>query len=1233
MTDDTATMNRASAEAAFDLIQQVDPLRFPLQGSHLIEASAGTGKTWTIAALYLRLVLGHGGQSARLPSEILVLTFTDAAAQELRDRIRQRLDQAAWAFGESARFGETPEDALLADLLESLPHDQHAACAQTLELAAQSMDDAAISTIHGWCRKVLEEHAFESGSLFKWQVQTQLQDIRRLCVWDYWRACVAPLAPDILAEVQQLWSGPESLLDACWPMLTQADLPALDARSLTQVWQDFQDTLQARLLPLKQPWQAGGADFQHWLEALGKDCKIRAHHRRRWAQILIDWAHNPQEVMPNLGKGWTQLAPDGLRENWQGPAPAPHHPLSEALPALQAELRALPGLRGALYAHAWAWVGHRLRQHLDQAGMLGFDGLLAKVDAALTRGEALRDSLRRKYPIVLIDEFQDTDPLQYRIFDRIYQVADNDPSTLLVLIGDPKQSIYGFRGADVHTYLRAADACGVRVQTLARNYRSSKKMVQAVNHCFEQAGAQAFPSGGSGRPLAFHPVSAQGLPAQWEINGEPAPALSAWWVPAPESGQALKAADFDQAAADYCARQIAALLAQGRAGRAGVCGADHTMQPIRAGNIAVLVSTSNQARYVRAALGRAGLRSVYLSERDCVYATAVAQELLGWLRACLEPEHEESLRAALASPTLGMEDAALIRLIEDELAWDAMVERFQGYRQCWLRRGVLPMLRQLFHDFDVPARLLADGREGERRLTDCLHLAELLQEAAVRLDGPQALLRHLHEQLADTDWMETDDARCLRLESDDHLIRIVTIHKSKGLEYPFVFLPYGCRAPSGGNRSFRPYQLPSPEGLRWVLDPQDSDQTAYASERLGEEVRKLYVALTRARHAVWLVLGPVGTLSRASGMGHLLGDDLQAGWQALVDAAPGIIAWAEDPEPAPPPAASQSPGAGSGRARDMIRPVVTQPWWIASYSALTLQGPQIVAEPHLLEPAQSAEEDTLVEGWRMEQGAPWQEASEAASQAVGMPRPVQTPWSAFPRGSQAGTFLHGLLEWAGQRRFLPPEGLRDMIARRCAVRGWEAHIDALHAWLTTFCETAWHLPLPERPALILNRLQACLPEMEFWMPVQSVDVAALDRLVTGSVYPGHPRPALGSTQLNGMFKGFVDLVVQHQGRYYLIDYKSNHLGDQDYDYRADRLQAAMLHARYDVQSMVYLLALHRQLRQRLAHYDYERDMGGAVYMFLRGQSCPGQGLVAFKPPGAVMDALDALFAGRTEPTP
>lgn len=1262
-------------------LEILHPLSFPLRGSRLIEASAGTGKTFTIAALYLRLVLGHGGAGpggcgfmrALVPPEILVVTFTEAATQELRDRIRARLAEAAEAFlADPATLAQLPpgREDLLHDLRASYAPAQWPACARTLRLAAEWMDEAAVSTIHGWCYRMLREHAFDSGSLFTQTLETDQRELLAEVLRDYWRTFFTPLPADDAAQVQAWWPAPDALRQAVAPLL--ADTAALGAgQPPAQALGQARAARQQALATLKAPWPAWVAELRSLLDAAvaarqvdGK--KLQARYYMPWLNALDAWARGdaPSPDLDSNSKAWTRLTPEGLAEAWKQGA-APDHPALHALPALRARLEALPSGQDELLRHAAAWSAQRLHSQQAQHAMMGFDELLTRLDAALQgpNGARLAQRIRTQFPVALIDEFQDTDPVQYRIVDAIYRVAANDPHTALVLIGDPKQAIYAFRGADIHTYLAARRDTAGRHATLGTNFRATQAMVAAVNHVFAQAEARAGGAGaflfrqGDDDPLPFQAVAARGRAERWWRGSGEAPALVLWQADAAAGGAPLGAGAYQLQAAEACASEIVRLLREGQAGHAGFAH-DDALRGVQPGDIAVLVNSGREAAAVRAALAGRGVRSVYLSDKGSVYDSAVAADLQRWLAACAEPDDDRPLRAALGSATLGLDWAALDRLNHDELAWEARVLQFRGYRQVWRRQGVLPMLRHLLHDFAVPQRLLAapDG-QGERLLTDLLHLAELLQHAAVQLDGEHALIRHLAEQRADA--TGDGDARKLRLESDAALVKVVTVHKSKGLEYPLVFLPF-----ASAFRATRPTDTP----LKWhdeagrpvvALRAGTEALQRVDDARLREDLRKLYVALTRARHATWVGVAPLKALER-SALGSLLGGGaglpppaLPGALQALAAGCPAIVV---QPLPAADTLRYRPPQADLRWAPAPALPGPRARWWIASYTALRATPvlaagggaavPAVPAASPGATPASAAEEtfaEALAEqAVQMAQAqAGGQEAMHTTPGAVrGLPAAgaaaAQGTLHDFARGAEAGSFLHGVLEWAGRlgfgRALADAAACQDMLARRCASGPWRGWAGPLAHWLAGWLATPLRLDglvpgsAPLAPAsLAPAQMQV---ELEFWFAAQQVDTAALDALVSRHTLGGAARAPLAAQALNGMLKGYIDWVFEHQGRWYVADHKSNWLGPRDADYGAEALRAAVLQHRYELQYVLYLLALHRLLKARLPGYDYDRHVGGAVYLFLRGHAAPGQGLHLERPPRALIEALDAMFDGQ-----
>ncbi|WP_439877133.1 exodeoxyribonuclease V subunit beta [Pseudomonas prosekii] len=1209
-------------------------LAFPLRGSQLIEASAGTGKTFTISALYLRLVLGHGGESSGfgrelLPPQILVVTFTDAATKELRERIRTRLAEAARYFRD-----ETPApDSLIAELREEFSPEQWSGCANRLDIAAQWMDEAAVSTIHSWCQRMLREHAFDSGSLFTQTLETDHSDLLGEVLRDYWRLFCYPMRDDALSWVRTNWGGPAALLPRVRGLFA-SERESIQGKEPAELIAESLLERRTALVDLKMPWQ-------QWADELLAICqqgvasktvdgrKMQARYFEPWFEKIKAWAADEALEQLDIGTGFTRLTPDGMAEAWKGEVP--RHPGLDAMPGLKLSLDGLPTPDAAVLQHAAQWVGARFEEEKRRRAEMGFDDMLLRLDAALQAdgGERLASLIREQFPVALIDEFQDTDPVQYRIFESIYRIEENNPECGLFLIGDPKQAIYAFRGADIYTYLRARQATTGRLHTLGTNFRSSHGMVNAVNHVFERAelretgrGAFLFREDSGENPVPFLPVQSQGRKEVLHIDGQSVAALNIWHLVA---DQPLSGVVYRQQLAAACASEITALLNGGQQGLAGFTQDGKAFRGLLPADIAILVRDGKEAQAVRGELSARGVRSVYLSDKDSVFAAQEAHDLLTWLKACAEPDAERPLRAALASITLNLSLAELEQLNQDELAWEARVMQFRRYREIWRKQGVLPMLRRLLHDFQLPQALITRS-DGERVLTNLLHLSELLQQAAAELDGEQALIRHLSEHLALSG--QAGEEQILRLESDEQLVKVVTIHKSKGLEYPLVFLPFICSAkPVDGSRL--PLHYHDAAGKAQVTLKPTAELIALADdERLAEDLRLLYVALTRAQHACWLGVTDLkrgnnnSSVLHLSALGYLLG-----GGAALAESA-GLTRWLEDlQQDCPALSYSEMPEATSElyhpprNEATLLAPLIpkrkaSENWWIASYSALRIGDSMSVGSDEAPENPQAQK---LFDDERLDPEAP----REVATGGADIHR--------FPRGPNPGTFLHGLLEWAGDEGFnASPKAVEDAVGRRCNRRGWEGWIVTLSDWLQHLLRSPLHIG-GGQPPVVFEQLSQYRVEMEFWFASHTVDVLKLDELVRQHTHNGVARVAAEPVLLNGMFKGFIDLTFEHEGRYYVADYKSNWLGVDDAAYTEQAMEQSILDNRYDLQYVLYLLALHRQLKARLPDYDYDRHIGGALYLFLRGTRAASQGVYFARPPRELIERLDRLFQGKAEP--
>ncbi|HRO36954.1 exodeoxyribonuclease V subunit beta [Thauera sp.] len=1280
---------------------RLDPVRFPLRGSRLIEASAGTGKTWTIAALYLRLVLGHGDADTAferplLPAEILVMTFTRAATRELSERIRERLREAA-AWFRDEEVGREP-DPLLDALLAAYPDPAaRRNAAWRLAMAAEAMDDAAVFTIDAWCQRMLREHAFDSGNPFDEELAADESVLLTEAAQDYWRQHCYPLAGEALELALAQWADVHALVADVRELVGQPlqgaerddsagqageEDPAArpEARrdpaggeSLAALIERVGGAHRRALIELTRGWAGRARAMKDWLdEELAANARqwnrTRLHERyyTSWLETLEQWARNPLERKLELSDSARhRLTPDGLHEARKADAPAPALPEHfAAFARLIADHDALRDPRSALRVHAATRVGERLAALKRQARSFGFADMLERLDRALAgpHGARLRERILAQYPVALIDEFQDTSPLQYRLFDALYHAADDDPRSALLLIGDPKQSIYGFRGADIYSYLQARRATAGRHYMLGTNFRSARALVSAVNTWFAQAedrpGAGAFGfRDAADNALPFEPVAAKGRDEVFQADGGVAPALLI------HHDLALRGTgEVRRLFAARCAERIVAWLNDERAGFQAP-GKD--FQRLRPADIAVLVRTGREAAEVRRALRRRGVASVYLSDKDSVFASDEARDLLHWLRAAASPLDARLVRAALATRTVGLSIAELAWLASSDEAFDARSEQFRALHTAWRELGVLTMLRRSLHLLDLPARWLAEPA-GERRLTNFLHLAELLQQASAALEGEAALVRWLAMAI-EAGGSGAGEEQVVRLESDADLVKVVTVHKSKGLEYPLVCLPFATSFRAVERRTARYLKLADADGRRQLkLDYDDADLQRAEAERLREDLRLFYVALTRARHALWM-----GFAAMKIGNGKACQTHRSAPGQLLAGgAALDETAWLAPLQALAAAAAEEADADGDSRTcialeaamaeeahtllrrREALPPLHDSPpyradferrWSLGSFSALVrdLDPTPILVPPgnveagrpeaieadpirpaHIRRPAV----DEALAGPAGGHAAP---APTVALDRHGTPGSADAataaappPWHRFPRGAFAGDFLHDLLEWLAAEGFAlaGSEGMEAALRRRCERAGHGERADELVEWMRALLAAR----LPSLGAA-LQDLRVLITEMEFWLPSAHLQAQAVDALCQRRLLNGQPRPALPQRELHGMLMGFADLVFEHEGRYWVLDYKSNSLGEDGAAYDHAALEAAMAHHRYDVQAAIYLLALHRLLRARLgAAYEPARQLGGALYFFLRGIDGPARGEYAIPATPALLELLDTL---------
>jgi exodeoxyribonuclease V beta subunit len=888
----------------------------------------------------------------------------------------------------------------------------------------------------------------------------------------------------------------------------------------------------------------------------------------------------------------------------------------------------------------------RLAMLKRQRRVQTYDDLIDGVADALDgpRGDALARSLRAQYAVALVDEFQDTDARQWKIFERVFvSSSPNSGSDLdapasvhsplalesartsgsqtrfLALIGDPKQAIYGFRGGDVHAYLQARDSA-IEAPPLAHNFRSRPCVLAAIDALYAQAGDEAFVD----PRIEFRKVIAGGrrMDADFLRNGAPAPALTVWQAPEPPPDargnvKPWNAEDSRTLATGACVAAIHAVLRDARAGRAMVDGA-----PVQPGDIAVLVRTHYEASRIQQALAAAGIPAVAAGKQS-LFATSEARELHTLLLALLQGGDDGRLRAALCTVLVGVDATAIDALEGEGDAHREWQRKALAWRERLLRGGPLALVGDLCA---AHAQRLLGLVDGERRVSNYLQLAEALAEAQALALGLHGLVDWLGRRIAQAD--PDDETQLLRLESDARRVQIVTLHKSKGLEYPLVFLPFagiGRKEPSPGRHCVAHHEA-SARRLHWHIDLDDADweyaKEAWKIEQRAEDARLLYVGMTRAEHALWIATGLFSNHDKAA-LATML-QDLDA-----LAAVPGIHFDDNEP-PAQLPRLPPESDAAVPPARIATR-ALSHDWWV--YSFTQLSNADAGNDP-------SAAATLPVPGGRDEPTADGDAADDTPDADAFDPRFA---------GTRFGVALHAAFErialqpagFAAWRGWQPgdaaPADQARVIADALRAEGYAADVlDDGIALVTRLVGATLRVPLPEGVRLCDVPDGARRPEIEFQFALQPTRVDALLQLLHahGVVRDRH---GFGLRQrLEGLMTGLVDLTYQHDGRWHVLDYKSNRLPRYD----AAALRDAMAHSEYDLQALIYTLALHRWLRFRLGSasdhggYDYARDFGGIRYVFCRGidldapAEAPPSGVHAQRFDPELVHALDALFAGE-----
>jgi exodeoxyribonuclease V beta subunit len=1153
--------------------QNLDVATFELMpGTTLIEASAGTGKTYTIQYIVLDLLLKGMDLSA-----ILVVTFTEAATKELSDRLQSFLTEVkAVLFDTNC----AADPALQAVLTRAIDAQGEETVQRYVRKALLEVDQASIYTIHGFCQRALQENAFAADANFDTELCADVGTIVEELVMDFLRHVnlEMPSQPPKEANLEMLKGRGQKLTG-----MLRIKSPFVG--ELSSLGQELEQAV-VRVQDFESDYDAILAEFMSF-EGLLNGASYKKAYFEDFPELLRAVFRNP--LAADLKKMSASVLQSKFKKSYKDTEiKSSFFAACESLAEAQADY-------GPRFLQCFdTWFIQAFQRIKQERGLMTYNDMILDLDRALKDSPSLKSQLQQRYRAALVDEFQDTDDRQYAIFNNLFA---SDPPTesgpYFAMIGDPKQSIYSFRGADISAYLEARSHAKYRY-TLPKNYRSEQAMVSATNAFFAQSDLGSVMPGTTADSIAFDPVDAADNPKQRLIfAGENVPGrLYERALDYPIDDKVKTA---HETSARVMVRDVQRLLQLSATGRVYFelgSGAELERRAVNEGDIAVLVDSHSEAAEIQREFQKLGILAVR-TKTGSILQSEEAQDFLYFLMACLNP-HDRYINYLLVSALYGKNDADLKSLSDSERR--VIYELFTMLGQEWREGAAISRVWMQFLDtLSVRERLLRQN-DGERRLTNYLHIAEFAQalERAESL-SPERLRDRMHEAMQNE---SQEDEYLVRLESDGRAVKIMTMHSSKGLEFPIVFLPSlwqkGVRKSSKSDEIIRT-DANDPD----CFDCFETDVDAVVARTSAEDLRLGYVAMTRAVN--FCVYYNVRDLPKQHGSSNQA-----SGWfdqwlfkqrdeQYPTDPNTGFLASLEDTTPVPldPP----EPDVEVQTRR--LDYAIPQSYQITSYSALA-RSEQAAASDDSDPSVSAGMEDAPMDQSKLMPLAP---ELESASDLL---------LESFPGGVRTGTCLHEILERCD---FTQPELWRRMagsVIARHFPDGGESLFEQRVNQVVDFIERLTGQPHMNQDgdSIDLSQLspKACISEMEFYFPVEHVNVAKLEAIIQGWAQRmglDYQVTNYRARSIDGFLTGSVDLFFTQSGRYYLLDWKTNrplrHHAKLQSSYNRAGIHEHMCHGRYYLQALIYSVAIAAYLRSRLGdRFDWESHFGGFIYCYVRG---------------------------------
>ncbi|WP_159714380.1 exodeoxyribonuclease V subunit beta [Blochmannia endosymbiont of Camponotus nipponensis] len=1173
-------------------MRNLNVLKLPLCGINLIEASAGTGKTYALIIIYLRLLLCLKKKSdfyrPLTIKEILVVTFTKSGAQELRHRIKENIHQLRLDCirGYSDNF-------LFSELLLQITNINLAI--YQLSEAEKNINQASIFTIHSFCQNILYHNTIELNMLFDTNIiDNEIILYQQVCT-DFWRRNFYSLPLNIVSFIQEHWKDPNTLLKDILPYI-HGSRPSINYNNIHEEKKSivkYYEKILNDINFLKKQWYKNKYNIIDIIHSYDINHKIyNKKNLIRWIDKINQWIKQStiDHTIPNDLQRFraTELRIHNYyRSDYI-------YTLFDSIEKLYHQLSLFKELILDITINE---VRKDLNNTQHLRSEITFNDLVDVLAHNLVKNKdnKLANIIRTCYPVAIIDEFQDTDSHQFKIFHTLY---NNYSKNSLILIGDPKQSIYAFRGADIFVYMKIRRAI-CNKYNLNINWRSSSNIVNAINQLF-QLNSNPFIF----KDIPFIPSEAASRNHMYRflINNQLQKAMCFWLHP----DEIVTMNNYKQAMAKECATILHNLLHEIHNGTAWLEDDKHKRK-LKTSDITILVRNHEEASLIRSVLSTVNISTVFLSHHKNVFETVESYELSLLLRAILFPERN-TICTALTTVFFGLNAADIENINNNEYKWEQIIEEFSEYYSIWKKKGVYLMIQKIIFYYKTPEKLLSIPK-GDIRLINILHLSELLQNASKELQDEYTLMEWLMLKITQPKSKKISD-QTLRSNNNDQLIKISTIHKSKGLEFPLTFLPFMADFNYKKNIFFH-----DRKSYKTHLNFNVSKNNSILAdeERLSEDLRLLYVAVTRSIYHCSIGIAPVvhrykkkSNISdlHHSALGYLIqkktsgnAETLKQHLKKLTINSNGDISFRIIPQSQKP--FFHIPPIVSNQflsARKWKKSVNTIPWKMTSFSAL-----------------KHTDTTTCLN---------FQKQLDIDANIQHQENDISLTPHTFPKGKVCGNFFHSIFEILDFKKLVDIKWLH--------IHMEQYNIDPI--WGFTIREwiyTVFNTPL-NNDNLTLAQItpKNKKTELKFYLPINThLTSQELDHLCKNYDPLSQKSPPLTFLEVTGMLQGCIDLIFRWNQQYYLLDYKTNWLGKNNNAYIHSKMTQEMIEHRYELQYQLYTLALHRFLRNRLVSYNYEKYFGGVYYLFIRGMDGTpySNGIYFFRPSLTFINKLDNLL--------